>query len=130
MAVSLKNNWVVLLVSVMFVITGCTPTIFGMPEDQFNQLSPEQQQQVIDSYNKRLEIEQQNKPKEHLIDVLGSAIATKNAKSDSQSKTDTKSTTTKGPMNCHYEGTTQVCSQSSSKETNSSSSGTYWGVGP
>ena len=60
--------------SLMFALTACEPTIFGMPQSQFSQLSKEQQRQVIDSYNRQQEIRTQNAPAENLIGVLGTAV--------------------------------------------------------
>ena len=52
------------------VLTGCQPTMFGMPQDQWNQLTPQQQAQVIDAYNQRKQTEAQNAP---IMAAIGAA---------------------------------------------------------
>lgn len=56
----------------VLLLTSCAtePTLFGMPEAQFKQLSPSQQTQVIDSYNRQKEIRTQNEPITDAIDSL------------------------------------------------------------
>jgi hypothetical protein len=34
-------------------LTGCQPTVFGVPQSTWNTLTPQQKQQVIDGYNQR-----------------------------------------------------------------------------
>lgn len=62
------------LILLSLFLTACEPTIFGMNEKQFNQLTPQQKQQVIDSYNRQQEIEAQNKPIEDLVGALNNAV--------------------------------------------------------
>lgn len=63
-----------LLVLTILALTGCAtePTMFGMPEGQFKQLTPKQQSQVIDSYNKQQEINAKNKPITDTVSTIGS----------------------------------------------------------
>jgi hypothetical protein len=68
------------MVSSLLLLAGCEAQMFGMPETQFHQLTPFEKQQVIDSYNRRQEIKQQNQPMESLIGVLGTAVEQGNEK--------------------------------------------------
>lgn len=43
----------------LFDLTGCEQTVFGVPKDQWNQLSPQQQSQIIEGYNQRQQTETQ-----------------------------------------------------------------------
>ena len=63
----------IIISSLMLALAACEPTLFGMPQSQFSQLPKEQQQQVIESYNRQQEIKTQNAPLENLIGVLGTA---------------------------------------------------------
>lgn len=90
-----------LIIAIACGLVGCEAMMFGMPESQFNSLSPNEKKAVIASYNKRKEIEKKNEPLNALVGVLGSSVSKK--------KTVTK---TKGPV-CHWEGKTKVCKKSS-----------------
>jgi hypothetical protein len=52
------------------LLTGCNsePQMFGMPQSQWQTLSPKQQKSVIKGYNHRKQIETQNAP---LTDAIG-----------------------------------------------------------
>jgi uncharacterized protein HemX len=69
----------------ILLLTGCGATMFGMSEQQFRTLSPEQQQVVINNYNQRqMEesraaqqreiIRAQNEPLNSLVGVAGHAV--------------------------------------------------------
>ena len=58
--------------SFLCAVAGCTieppeQTVFGVPQSQWNQLTPAQQQSVIDGYNKRQQIQAENAPFESAI---------------------------------------------------------------
>jgi hypothetical protein len=57
-----------LLVLPLFLIA-CAPqpTMFGVPQDQWERLTPAQQQEVIRGYNEQQRIQQQNAPIESAI---------------------------------------------------------------
>jgi hypothetical protein len=42
---------------VLFIISTCTPLIYGVPEEQWNQMSPAQRQATIEGYNERARIQ-------------------------------------------------------------------------
>jgi len=44
--------------AISLMLTGCAATIYGMPEEQFYLLPLEQQQVVIESYNRRMIVEE------------------------------------------------------------------------
>ncbi len=71
---------IVTVTSTLLCSCDTTPRVFGMPESQFYQLSPSQQRQVIDSYNRKQEIQEYNRPAEELINVLDTAIRTQQSK--------------------------------------------------
>jgi len=53
-------------------LTGCgEPMSFGMPTSQFNTLTPDQQNQVVDGYNQRQIIAEQNRPLTSMIGSIG-----------------------------------------------------------
>ena len=62
-----------------YVLAGCTiqppePTVFGMPQSEWNQLTPKQKQSVIDGYNQRKQIEAENAPIESAIGATQQAL--------------------------------------------------------
>jgi len=64
----------ILVMTLFFSITGCTiqppePNVFGIPQTQWNQLTPAQQQSIIDGYNQRQRIEAENAPLESAINA-------------------------------------------------------------
>jgi hypothetical protein len=61
------------LISILLVSCG-EPTVFGVPQSQWNSLSPVQKQQVIDGYNQRQIIKTQNEPVDNAINVAGSIL--------------------------------------------------------
>lgn len=63
---------------ISFSLCACQPKMFGVPQEQWNQLSHEQQIQVIEGYNQRKMIETQNKPYVDAINTLGD-LANNNA---------------------------------------------------
>ena len=59
-------------ISFLCVTMGCTiqppePIVFGIPQSQWEQLTPEQKQSVIDGYNQRRKIAAENAPLESAI---------------------------------------------------------------
>jgi hypothetical protein len=62
------------LIIASLILCACTPMMFGMPANQFNSLTPDQQRQVIDGYNQRKLIEKQNEPLNNLIGVADTAL--------------------------------------------------------
>ena len=71
---------IVLLLSLTLLLAGCQPTMFGMPEGQFKQLTPSQQTQVINSYNRQQEMKTQMEPINNAVNTLG-YLGSLNAKS-------------------------------------------------
>jgi len=69
----MKNLTKILCVlSFLCAVTGCTieppeQMVFGVPQSQWNQLTPEQKQSVIDGYNQRQRIQAENAPLESAI---------------------------------------------------------------
>jgi hypothetical protein len=66
-----------LLISVTEILVGCTPpepTMFGVRQSQWQQLTPEQQTEVIKGYNERAQIDAQNAPIINAINA-GSTVA-------------------------------------------------------
>jgi len=49
-------NFLILLM-VLFIFSGCTPRIYGVPEDQWNQMNAAQRQAAIEGYNERARIQ-------------------------------------------------------------------------
>ena len=72
----------VLLISGSLFLGGCTPpepTMFGIPQSQWNQLSPAEKREVIKGYNEQQKINAQNAPVESLISGAQSVIEQKQA---------------------------------------------------
>lgn len=68
-----KLRWMIAAASLATMLAGCTPpepTMFGVPQSQWQQLSPSEKQQVIQGYNQRQQINAQNAP---LNNAIGSA---------------------------------------------------------
>lgn len=91
-------------------MTACVPTYFGFSKEQWDNLTPAQQSEVIKAYNQRAAerqqaenerriIEEQNAPVNNLIGALSTAIPRQG-----QEKTHTTSTKTCSPdgSNCTY----------------------------
>jgi hypothetical protein len=58
-------------------LNGCAPKepeVFGVPQSQWSQLTPEQQNAAIQGYNERKRIEKVNEPLNAAIDVADTAI--------------------------------------------------------
>ncbi len=70
------------LFAISLSLCACQPKMFGVPQEQWNQLSHEQQMQVIEGYNQRKTIETQNKPYVDAINTLGD-VANNNARRNS-----------------------------------------------
>jgi hypothetical protein len=65
----------ILLITISGVLlTACEPTVFGVPQSEWNNLTPTQQTQVIQGYNERKQIEETNKPLTDAISVASSAL--------------------------------------------------------
>lgn len=111
-----------LLLAACTLLMACEPMMFGMPQSQYESLAPQQQQEVIRSYNKRQEIAERNRAVNTLAESLAGAVAS-DLPSYGSRRTHTTTRTT-GPK-CHWEGNTQVCKQDSS--SSSSSSGFHFG---
>ena len=62
------------LLGSLVLLTACERSVFGMPESEFNQLNPQQKQQVIAGYNQREQIRVENEPYEALVGAVGSAM--------------------------------------------------------
>ena len=103
-----KSRFLIILTTLLLM--GCEPMMFGMPESQFQSLTPAQQQKIIQGYNRQKEIEAQNAPLNALVDVAGSVVQ--------QQRTRSRTTTRE---HCYMEGNTQVCK--------TRSSGSSFGVG-
>ncbi len=63
-----------LLLIVPFFLAACTPSVFGIPQDQWAQLNQQQRTQVIEGYNQRQQAEAQVAP----IYAVANALAAKN----------------------------------------------------
>ena len=63
-----RSIFLFLLFSIMILLTGCGP--FGMSQDQWRALTPEQQNQVIQGYNERERINAVNAP---IVDAINAA---------------------------------------------------------
>ena len=60
---------------IAMLLSSCSePTVFGIPQSQWNNLSSPQKQQVIDGYNQRQAIKEQNAPIESAIDAAGTIL--------------------------------------------------------
>lgn len=86
----------------LLLCTGCEPTVFGMPQSQFNQLNDEQKQIVIDNYNQQQERKAELAP---LVSAIGALGAAEHAG---------KTVPLSSSSECHMNGNTQVCNSSSS----------------
>lgn len=65
-----KLTYPVLLI-LPFLLTACgPPTVFGIPQEQWNQLNQQQRSQVIDGYNQRTKAEAQVAPIYAIADAL------------------------------------------------------------
>ena len=61
----MKARYFGVLLILPFCLIACVPeqpTMFGMPQDQWQMLTTTQKQAVIDGYNDRKRIEEENKP--------------------------------------------------------------------
>ena len=63
------------IVAAVTLLSGCTitppePMMFGMPQSQFQQLTPDQQSQVISGYNQQQQMQAQNAM---IVDVANTA---------------------------------------------------------
>ena len=67
-----------LIIIALLLITGCEKTVFGVPEDQWSHLTPQQQSQVIDAYNQRQQTKEQNEPIMAAIGATTTILQTKN----------------------------------------------------
>lgn len=88
-------------------LTACESEMFGMPESQFAQLTPEQKQQVIQAHNERKLQETKNAPIYAAIGALGNTAKI--------NKTVPLSNSTQ--QACHWEGSKRVCNYSSSSSS-------------
>lgn len=61
----------------MLMLNACEPMMFGIPQSQWNQLNQTQQQQVIQGYYAKQEIDAQNKPIVDAISATESVLQTK-----------------------------------------------------
>lgn len=66
-----------LLLGILFSC-GCEKTMFGVPESQWNQLTKEQQDEVIRGYNEQQRIKQQNAVFMSAIDTAGYIVKNNN----------------------------------------------------
>ncbi len=63
------------------VLVGCgpsQPTVFGVPQNQWNSLSKSEKQQVIKGYNQRQRIDAQNAPLNNAINEASGIIQQNN----------------------------------------------------
>lgn len=58
------------LLAVTALMTGCEPTVFGVPQSQWNTLNDQQRTQVIQGYNQR---QQQAVANEPWLEAIGAA---------------------------------------------------------
>ena len=98
----------------LLLLTGCQsnilsrndPTMFGIHEKHFRQLSPDQQQQVIASYNRQQEIRAKNEPMESLVSVLDRSIKQR----ESRTTVQIRHQTIEQPVRqCRKEGARLTC---------------------
>jgi hypothetical protein len=123
---SLYSNLLFIFLITVSLLTGCQPTMFGVPQDQWNKLTPEQQSKVIDAYNERQQTEAQNAP---LMAAIGAAstILKNNKASDPPAATapampnipmQGDCTTQGNTTNCQYSGSQSMHSHHSSFNNN------------
>jgi len=65
---------ILLLLPLVLILAACEPTVFGVPQSTWNNLTPTQKQQVIDGYNQQQAIKQQNAPIQNAIDTAGTIL--------------------------------------------------------
>lgn len=53
------------------MLAACQPYVFGVPQSTWDTLTPAQRQQVIDGYNQRKAIQEQNAPIQNAINTAG-----------------------------------------------------------
>ena len=53
----MRTVYILICLIVLFIISACTPTIFGVPEDQWHQMNAAQRQTAIEGYNERAKIQ-------------------------------------------------------------------------
>ena len=72
-----KIMQIMMVFGIVMLLCACAvePTMFGMPQSQWNQLSKAQQQEVIKGYNRRKNIEEANKPVTTAISTAGAVIS-------------------------------------------------------
>lgn len=64
-------------ISLILLLAACQPpepTMFGVPVSTWNTLTPSQKQQVIDGYNERRLVQEQNAPIENAINTAGTIL--------------------------------------------------------
>lgn len=69
-------------IGLAFLLSACTPPepmVFGVPQSQWNTLSSNQKQQVIQGYNQREEINAENAPINNAIGAASQVIQQNNA---------------------------------------------------
>lgn len=72
----MKVKPLTLLAASLLFLSGCgpqVPMIFGVPQSQWQHLSPAERQQVIAGYNERQKINAQNAPLNNAINAAGTA---------------------------------------------------------
>lgn len=74
-----KTIKILCVLSFLCAVVGCTieppeQMVFGVPQSQWNQLTPAQQQSVIDGYNQRQRIQAENAPLESAIGAAQQVI--------------------------------------------------------
>ncbi len=96
------------------IIAGCGPQKFGMAADQFDALSPKQQQSVIDSYNERKKIQAITNAANSVIGALGIQSTSKPGYYQPKKTFPIRS---HAKSSCHWEGNTRVCKSKSSSSS-------------
>jgi uncharacterized lipoprotein YajG len=77
---NMQKSTFLLLLSIPFLLAACEmplPLVFGVPQDQWDQLSQQQRSQVIEGYNQREQTKAQVEPLVAAVD----ALAAKNSNS-------------------------------------------------
>lgn len=69
------RTMLVVVIAALF-LTGCNtePTVFGVPQSQWNTLTPSQKQQVIKGYNEQQRIAAENAPLDDAISAAQSMV--------------------------------------------------------